>query len=589
MSRCLNRVARLPAGTAQRAWRAAAKWLLRAAVAGLASSSVQAGSVTFNSTQGSGTWTVPAGVTQIDIEAVGGAGGNGMSAPSGRQSVGGSGARVRLTGVTVVPNTVLAYSIGRAGGNTFYFNYFNYLISGGGGGSTQLGPQGGQPWLIAGGGGGGAFLGGAAVAGGGAGGSGCGAATGGAGAEGEPSQNASGTYVGGGGGSGGAAGVGGVGGAGNLSGNAGGDGFGGSGGSSYGRTSNGGASSGPGVGGVGVSSGSSWWGSGGGGGGYGGGGSGGRTDRTDQGDQYAGIAGGGAGGSLWPGMTSSTPNSPTCMPSGNGSEPLLDNRHGYLKISWVDYSLNFAGNGSDGGSAPASVSAAEGVAVTLPANSFTRSLHGFSGWNTAADGSGSGYAAGDSFTMPGADTTLYAQWVVTDFAGPTVPSTGASGTGTFNFTTSDGGPGCGLDLAETAFVAAPPGQNMPQGMFKFRLTGCTPGFTARVTVTWPQPIAGRYVKWGKASAGATQSSAFAPANLSVSGRSASFDVTDGAQGDDDWTSDGTLTDPSGTLAEELQGVPTLGELALALLALVAGGLGVRGLRRPAVHADRACS
>ncbi|MCB2032866.1 MAG: IPTL-CTERM sorting domain-containing protein, partial [Ottowia sp.] len=70
---------------------------------------------------------------------------------------------------------------------------------------------------------------------------------------------------------------------------------------------------------------------------------------------------------------------------------------------------------------------------------------------------------------------------------------------------------------------------------------------------------------------------------------ASFDVTDGAQGDDDWTSDGTLTDPSGTLAEELQGVPTLGELALALLALVAGGLGVRGLRRPAVHADRACS
>ncbi|MEZ5631316.1 MAG: InlB B-repeat-containing protein [Burkholderiaceae bacterium] len=545
--------------------------------------------MTFNSTQGSGTWTVPAGVTQIDIEAVGGAGGNGMSAPSGRQSVGGSGARVRLTGVTVVPNTVLAYSIGRAGGNTFYFNYFNYLISGGGGGSTQLGPQGGQPWLIAGGGGGGAFLGGAAVAGGGAGGSGCGAATGGAGAEGEPSQNASGTYVGGGGGSGGAAGVGGVGGAGNLSGNAGGDGFGGSGGSSYGRTSNGGASSGPGVGGVGVSSGSSWWGSGGGGGGYGGGGSGGRTDRTDQGDQYAGIAGGGAGGSLWPGMTSSTPNSPTCMPSGNGSEPLLDNRHGYLKISWVDYSLNFAGNGSDGGSAPASVSAAEGVAVTLPANSFTRSLHGFSGWNTAADGSGSGYAAGDSFTMPGADTTLYAQWVVTDFAGPTVPSTGASGTGTFNFTTSDGGPGCGLDLAETAFVAAPPGQNMPQGMFKFRLTGCTPGFTARVTVTWPQPIAGRYVKWGKASAGATQSSAFAPANLSVSGRSASFDVTDGAQGDDDWTSDGTLTDPSGTLAEELQGVPTLGELALALLALVAGGLGVRGLRRPAVHADRACS
>ncbi|HPK32989.1 MAG TPA: IPTL-CTERM sorting domain-containing protein, partial [Ottowia sp.] len=70
-----------------------------------------------------------------------------------------------------------------------------------------------------------------------------------------------------------------------------------------------------------------------------------------------------------------------------------------------------------------------------------------------------------------------------------------------------------------------------------------------------------------------------PANLSVSGRSASFDVTDGTQGDDDWTSDGTLTDPSGALAEELQGVPTLGELALALLALAAGGLGAGRLWR----------
>ena len=42
---------------------------------------------------------------------------------------------------------------------------------------------------------------------------------------------------------------------------------------------------------------------------------------------------------------------------------------------------------------------------------LSRDGYVFAGWNTAADGSGTAYAAGATFTFA-ADTTLYAQWTV---------------------------------------------------------------------------------------------------------------------------------------------------------------------------------
>jgi uncharacterized repeat protein (TIGR02543 family) len=48
--------------------------------------------------------------------------------------------------------------------------------------------------------------------------------------------------------------------------------------------------------------------------------------------------------------------------------------------------------------------------VTVLANTFTRSNYRFIGWNTAANGSGTSYAVGATFTMPAHDVTLYAQW-----------------------------------------------------------------------------------------------------------------------------------------------------------------------------------
>ncbi len=53
------------------------------ALAGRATSagSAWAGSITFNYTGSPGTWTVPAGVTTIDVDAVGGGGGRGQGVP----------------------------------------------------------------------------------------------------------------------------------------------------------------------------------------------------------------------------------------------------------------------------------------------------------------------------------------------------------------------------------------------------------------------------------------------------------------------------------------------------------------------------
>ena len=75
--------------------------------------------------------------------------------------------------------------------------------------------------------------------------------------------------------------------------------------------------------------------------------------------------------------------------------------------------INFDGNGSTGGST-ASQQIAAGNTAPLNANGFTRSGYAFTGWNTAADGSGTSYADGADYTVTpatgDATVTLYAQW-----------------------------------------------------------------------------------------------------------------------------------------------------------------------------------
>ena len=187
--------------------------------------------------------------------------------------------------------------------------------------------------------------------------------------------------------------------------------------------------------------------------------------------------------------------------------------------------------------------------------------------------------AGDASYSPATQVT---QAVAIDgiksFSGTTVPAAGGTpGPASASFT--GGGAACGFDAAGTGFEAAsappPPGKVLPQGMFRFRLTGCDTGSTVTMTVTWPQAV-GDYGKYGLETVGAATSTWFAPPGLAVSGNSASFTITDGGVGDGD-AADGVIVDPTGPLAAAPPVVvPTLSAWALALLA---GLLGLLGRRR----------
>ena len=77
-----------------------------------------------------------------------------------------------------------------------------------------------------------------------------------------------------------------------------------------------------------------------------------------------------------------------------------------------NYTVSFEANGTEAAPAEgttASVSALEGVALNLTENAFVRPGYSFTGWNTAADGSGTAYENGSEFTGT-VNTTLYAQW-----------------------------------------------------------------------------------------------------------------------------------------------------------------------------------
>jgi uncharacterized repeat protein (TIGR02543 family) len=77
------------------------------------------------------------------------------------------------------------------------------------------------------------------------------------------------------------------------------------------------------------------------------------------------------------------------------------------------YSVRYLGNGNDSGSVPIDGSSYErGVAVTVMGNSgnLARNGYTFSGWNTAADGSGDNYVQGDQFNMSAANERLVASF-----------------------------------------------------------------------------------------------------------------------------------------------------------------------------------
>ena len=76
------------------------------------------------------------------------------------------------------------------------------------------------------------------------------------------------------------------------------------------------------------------------------------------------------------------------------------------------YTITYDENGATSGQVPSSASYEETATVTVQGNNgnLVKLNHTFTGWNTEADGKGTGYAENTTFQMGTANITLYAQW-----------------------------------------------------------------------------------------------------------------------------------------------------------------------------------
>jgi len=79
----------------------------------------------------------------------------------------------------------------------------------------------------------------------------------------------------------------------------------------------------------------------------------------------------------------------------------------------TSYAVTYSGNTSTAGTVPLDSGAyQQGQMVTVLGNtgSLVKTGYTFGGWNTKADGSGTTFAAGQTFAMATASVTLYATW-----------------------------------------------------------------------------------------------------------------------------------------------------------------------------------
>jgi uncharacterized repeat protein (TIGR02543 family) len=330
-------------------------------------------------------WSVPAGVTTVDVLVVGGGGGGGSSLGGG----GGGGQVVSQSGVTLSASATISVGAGGAGGNgsfgattnhgkkgfdsSFVSGSTNHLAIGGSGGNGRMsatnlnadgtaistgytGGGGAYPSITAGrnagtaiaGVGGPTYIGGTGTNSGGGGGGGAG----GAGVSRDSSSNAA---------------SGGVGVSSDISGTA--TFYGGGGGASWYQSK------------------TNWTGAG----GSGGGGQG--SDGNVVGGNGTANTGGGGGGA-WDGLT-----------GGNGGSGIV-----IIRYARAPSTISYNANGGNAAAPNSQAQSAAGDLLTVASYSGTKNSLRFMNWNTAADGSGINYAAGEGF-RPLTNTTLYAQWM----------------------------------------------------------------------------------------------------------------------------------------------------------------------------------
>jgi YVTN family beta-propeller protein len=184
------------------------------------------------------------------------------------------------------------------------------------------------------------------------------------------------------------------------------------------------------------------------------------------------------------------------------------------------------------------------------------------------------------------------------FTGPV-----ATGLGSATVTLSGGGASCtfapqGTAPMESAFFipvtgsprspATAPPVAMPFGLLDFTLLACAPGSTVTIAVTYPSPIpaGAAYYKFGPTPSDASPHWYVLPGTLA--GNTATFTITDGALGDDDLAANGSIVDQGGPggggsggggSGGTVRAIPTLGDAALIVLALLFGASGAARMRR----------
>ncbi|MDC7127197.1 MAG: BspA family leucine-rich repeat surface protein [Spirochaetales bacterium] len=93
-----------------------------------------------------------------------------------------------------------------------------------------------------------------------------------------------------------------------------------------------------------------------------------------------------------------------------GDQIVLDEDEINLYAQWSlnSYSITFDANGGSG--SMDNITIAANSSSTISDNEFTYEHNTFNSWNTSADGTGTSYEEGDSYTIGSSDITLYAQW-----------------------------------------------------------------------------------------------------------------------------------------------------------------------------------
>jgi hypothetical protein len=208
------------------------------------------------------------------------------------------------------------------------------------------------------------------------------------------------------------------------------------------------------------------------------------------------------------------------------------------------------------------------------------------GYTASVGGTCGGALAGNTYTTNAitANCTVAASFVATAITTYTAPSATGSGTITASFT--GGGPAC--TFATSQFIplagransppagSAPSEIAFPHGLFDFTLSGCTPGATIVMTITYPAalPSSTQYWKYGPMPGSPAAQWYVLPA--AIAGNTATFSITDGKLGDDDLTANGMIVDQGGPGigSQAVRQVPTLSQWALLLIAALMMASGI---------------